>query len=116
MNDPDIHAFRTLLEERLRELQDNAQGLREAAQPVELDQSRMGRLSRVDAIQSRELALKVVQVNEEKQERILAALRRLEAGTYGQCLTCKGPIAQERLQFDPAITQCITCAQTRPRR
>lgn len=37
------------------------------------------------------------------------ALQRVEAGTYGICRTCKGPIARARLEAVPTATQCIDC-------
>ncbi len=39
-----------------------------------------------------------------------AALARLDAGTYGRCLACGGPITPGRLEARPAATLCITCA------
>jgi RNA polymerase-binding protein DksA len=40
---------------------------------------------------------------------IEAALRRIEAGTFGQCETCGKPIAPERLEAVPAAPDCIDC-------
>lgn len=37
------------------------------------------------------------------------ALDRLEDGTYGICLSCKIPIAQETLDRDPAQRICNAC-------
>jgi DnaK suppressor protein len=39
-----------------------------------------------------------------------AALARLEAGTYGVCLSCGGIISDGRLEARPAAPLCITCA------
>jgi len=41
---------------------------------------------------------------------IKAALNRLQAGTYGRCAICEGPIAEARLNALPAATRCIVCA------
>jgi DnaK suppressor protein len=41
---------------------------------------------------------------------IEAALRRLEAGTYGVCEVCGEPISAARLEARPAARTCITCA------
>ena len=38
------------------------------------------------------------------------ALARVEAGTFGVCEVCGGPIAPERLEARPTTTTCITCA------
>lgn len=39
-----------------------------------------------------------------------AALRRLDAGTYGTCERCGQPIGSERLEARPAARTCILCA------
>jgi RNA polymerase-binding transcription factor DksA len=39
-----------------------------------------------------------------------AALARLDAGTYGTCTVCDGPIAIARLEALPATSTCIGCA------
>ena len=41
---------------------------------------------------------------------IAAALARLDAGTYGHCVRCGGPIAVARLETRPYAPTCITCA------
>jgi DnaK suppressor protein len=38
------------------------------------------------------------------------ALHKLDAGTYGRCEQCGGPIADARLEAMPAARLCITCA------
>jgi DnaK suppressor protein len=42
-----------------------------------------------------------------------AALARVEAGTYGRCERCGGPIAPERLEARPIARTCIGCAGRR---
>jgi RNA polymerase-binding transcription factor DksA len=44
---------------------------------------------------------------------IEAALRRIEAGTYGVCAKCDGPIEPERLEAVPATPLCAACATGR---
>jgi len=50
---------------------------------------------------------------EENSEHVLAeideALARIEAGTYGTCVTCGKEIPLERLEALPYATQCIDC-------
>jgi DnaK suppressor protein len=38
------------------------------------------------------------------------ALQRLDAGRYGRCERCEGPIAAERLLAGPTARTCIHCA------
>lgn len=39
-----------------------------------------------------------------------AALRRLDLGAYGICVSCGEPISEARLDARPAATQCLDCA------
>jgi RNA polymerase-binding transcription factor DksA len=41
---------------------------------------------------------------------ITAALRRIDKGSYGECLTCGEKISAERLEVVPHATQCRNCA------
>jgi DnaK suppressor protein len=47
--------------------------------------------------------------------KVETALRALEDGTYGTCVTCGSPIAPERLAAIPWVPQCIDCARKAPR-
>ena len=38
-----------------------------------------------------------------------SALRRLDAGTYGVCERCGGPIPEARLEARPTARTCVTC-------
>lgn len=107
----DLDVFRKLLETRRSELiGDDALG-REAAGTVELDQTRQGRLSRMDALQQQAMAAETQRRRSLELKRIGAALRRLQEGEYGYCLSCGEDIVPARLKLDPAVTQCVACAQ-----
>jgi RNA polymerase-binding transcription factor len=83
----------------------------EAARPVELDQSGMGRLSRMDAMQVQAMAKDAKARRELNVQKTDNALKRIEKGTYGLCVRCKREISIQRLDFDPAIVTCIKCAK-----
>jgi RNA polymerase-binding transcription factor DksA len=42
-------------------------------------------------------------------EEIDDAVARLEAGTYGRCVSCESAIPVERLEFLPFAARCVTC-------
>lgn len=42
-------------------------------------------------------------------ELIDAALCRIDAGTYGWCIECGGPISVERLLALPSAERCLSC-------
>lgn len=44
-----------------------------------------------------------------------AALRRLDAGTYGNCADCGDPIPLQRLRVQPAAQRCAACQLTAER-
>ena len=82
----------------------------ESAGIVELDQSKVGRLSRMDAMQVQAMAQASSQRREQMLRNITAALGRLERNEYGDCQSCDEPINPKRLEFDPTATLCIECA------
>ena len=85
----------------------------DASRVVELDQTSVGRLSRMDALQGQAMSKEQGRRREIELQKISAALKRIEAGDYGDCLACDEPIAIKRLTLDPAATLCITCASAR---
>jgi len=82
----------------------------EGSAAVELDQTRVGRLSRMDALQGQQMALETRRRREAEMGRIEAALQRIEDGDFGYCLSCDQPIAARRLALDPSVSLCIACA------
>jgi DnaK suppressor protein len=42
-------------------------------------------------------------------EQVLAALRRIDDGSYGQCVDCGEPIDERRLTAMPAAACCVGC-------
>jgi len=87
----------------------------EAARTVELDQSAVGRLSRMDALQGQAMAKASQQRRMIQQQRIVSALQRIESGNYGLCVRCEENIHLKRLEVDPTTLVCIECAQNQER-
>lgn len=46
---------------------------------------------------------------EKKLQEIIAALKRIEDGTYGFCANCQQEIPAERLRANPSATTCVKC-------
>jgi DnaK suppressor protein len=40
---------------------------------------------------------------------VRAALARIDAGTYGQCLGCGGQVPEVRLEARPDAARCLSC-------
>ncbi len=92
------------------ELEAAAKTAEGSAAIVELDQSKVGRLSRMDAMQAQAMAKASAHRRDETLRRIAAALKRIEDDEYGFCLECDEPINPKRLEFDPTVMLCINCA------
>ncbi len=112
-------AERRVLEERLRalreELAEALEGAGEASKPVDLDEP-IGRVSRIDAIQQQQMARAGREGLVLRAKQVQAALLRIEAGTYGECLACEEPVGFARLSARPETPFCIACQARRERR
>ncbi len=102
------------LRDRLLQLRDELQAVAETAEEsaavVELDQTKVGRLSRMDAMQAQAMAKASAARREAMLRQIAAALKRIDDGEYGICQECDEPINPKRLEFDPTVLLCIDCA------
>lgn len=110
MNERQIDRFRQQLLQLRSELMNLSKTSDDAAKTVELDQSAVGRLSRMDAMRAQGMAIETKARREHQLLRIDGALRRIAAGDFGVCLTCGEEINIRRLDVDPSYTQCIKCA------
>lgn len=108
--DINIKALKKALEERRIEVLKDIEIAEESIKPVELDQTTVGRLSRMDAMQVQAMAIEQEGRREQELSRIDAALHRIEEGDYGYCISCDEEIAAKRLENDPASAVCINCA------
>ena len=77
----------------------------------DLDQQRIGRLSRMDAMQQHAMEDETGRRREKELQRIAAALDRLESDDYGYCTACGETIDAKRLENGPETSMCIICAQ-----
>jgi len=104
----------TMFGERLLDQQAELMGVadlvNESANTVTLDQSSVGRLSRIDAMQQQAMALAGQERQDDVLQRIQAALIRIDEGAYGDCVECLSPIPVARLEIDPAVECCVNCA------
>ena len=110
LDEQDLARYGSRLEQRRAELTALAESRAEDRQAVELDQTRVGRLSRMDALQGQAMSLATHKRRQDELRRIELALQRIDAGDYGYCTACGEPISPRRLELDPAVPICIDCA------
>ncbi len=107
----DSDYWRAQLEALREELVALEQSGNDAGHTVELDQSRMGRLSRMDALQGQQMAQASARRRKEMMTRVEGALRRLDSGDFGFCFVCGEDVDVARLKIDPTTTRCIDCVE-----
>jgi DnaK suppressor protein len=103
--------FKGRLVERRADLEMEIEQGEAAARPVELDPSRVGRLSRMDAMQSQAMSAEAQRRRKIELVRIGSALKRIDDGVFGECVSCGEEIAAARLNHDPSAPTCIECAR-----
>ena len=111
MEQDQIHAFREALLALRSELEQLKKTGSEAADTVTLDQAKVGRLSRMDAMQAQQMAEETARRRQLQLQKIQGALRRIEADDYGYCFKCGDEIEEARLSIDPTSTRCMACME-----
>jgi DnaK suppressor protein len=110
MDDSDLKRLRLQLTHRRDELLAINEMGEEARKPVKLDQSSVGRLSRMDAMQNQAMAQATERRRKIEVQRIDQAFKAIQNGEFGFCVECGEEIALKRLEIDPAAIACVKCA------
>lgn len=105
-----LEELRAELDRQLRKLRRSMETTTQVLKPVQLDQSSVGRLSRIDNLQTQGLTAGLQAREQAKLGQINEALKRLEQGSYGRCVVCGSPIAFERLMVFPEAPNCAACS------
>jgi DnaK suppressor protein len=90
------------------------ESLTEASRPVNVDGA-IGRVTRTDALQQQQTALASLHRARERLAFVESALRRLDAGNFGECVSCGEAIPWERLKVKPDATICMECVSSKGR-
>ena len=107
----DLDAVRATLLDEIETLRSSSASTAEKRTPVTLDQQSVGRLSRMDALQVQAMAKAEEERRQQRLRLIDAALKRIDDGDFGYCVSCGYDIPEKRMAFDPAAFQCVDCAQ-----
>jgi len=111
LSDNDLQDFKSQLLKLKAESLTASETGQQAQKVVELDQTRVGRLSRVDAMQAQAMSLETGRRRQQQLQNIDLALERISSGDYGDCFKCGEIINPQRLAADPTATLCIGCAE-----
>ena len=106
--------LRTMLELRRNQLTSDVQGrIRDVVTRSPGDRPSSTEHEGAESNIQGDIELALIQMKSETLRRIDAALRRVDLGTYGNCVECQTPISKERLHALPFAARCTSCEETR---
>lgn len=101
--------LRSLLQSNKTKLEQQLLDAESATGVVRLDQSSVGRVSRVDAMQQQSMAVSTRAKAEASLRNVIKALKRMDAEDFGYCAQCDEPIQFNRLKVQPQASHCVKC-------
>ena len=109
LSETQTETLRTQLVTLVAELESALSASAASAAPVVLDQSSVGRLSRMDAMQQQAMAKATRQKAQLRLTQCKAALSAFDRDEYGLCRKCEEPIGYRRLCAKPEAPFCVEC-------
>lgn len=104
-----VRALQARLVELVTELENALEASASSANPVVLDQSSVGRLSRMDAMQQQAMAKATRDKAQLRLAQCKIALSAFDREEYGLCRKCEEPIGYRRLSAKPEAPFCVEC-------
>ena len=101
--------YKKLIERQLQELTAEDELGQSSQRTVVLDQQSVGRLSRMDALQSQAMAQAQQRRRDVLKSSLTAALQRLEDKEFGYCADCGDEIEEARISASLVIMKCMSC-------
>ncbi len=102
-------ALRAHIQQSIEQLSGQLPSLRESSKPVPPDNA-LGRLTRLDAIQVKEMNESTYRSVQAQLASLNSALNRIEHPNFGLCSECENPIPLGRLKVMPGSSRCVDCA------
>lgn len=104
-----LQQLREMLQAKKETLQQQLDDAVSATSVVTLDQSSVGRVSRMDAMQQQSMAVSTRAKAQASLRKVLQALRRMDNEDYGYCGQCDEAIQFNRLTVQPQASHCLNC-------
>jgi DnaK suppressor protein len=102
------NALKNSLGTRIAELREDIASLEEAVKPIAPDCA-IGRLSRMDAINSKSVNEELLRTSRRTLQALERALQHIDTPQFGLCTRCGKPIPFGRLEIMPESTRCTHC-------
>ena len=98
------------IKEKITETERKVKALEEATKPISPENS-IGRVSRMDAINSKGVSDAALRNAKKQLNSLQLALTKVDTKGFGNCSNCKKKIQAARLMFMPQSTLCVRCAR-----
>ena len=109
LSEAEISQLQAQLQRLQADLQEQLSIGSSSSDVVTLDQSKVGRVSRMDAMQQQQMAVSTRNKTQLRLHKVKAALAAIDTGDYGYCRRCDEDIGFPRLQAQPETPLCIAC-------
>tara|TARA_R110000772_G_scaffold15324_12_gene44661 strand:+ start:1664 stop:2020 length:357 start_codon:yes stop_codon:yes gene_type:complete len=109
LSDKQLRILKTLLQQKVIELEQQIVLAKPGTDTVALDQSKVGRLSRMDALQQQQMADSTLQQAKRRLTLLHRALLKIDTDEYGLCGLCGDEIGFSRLEVRPEAQLCLRC-------
>lgn len=110
LTEKELLQIREAVEAQVEELEKSLQEIEQSTKPVTLDQSAVGRVSRIDAIQQQQLQLAAQARMKNRMQALKATIKRLQENEdFGFCQKCEERIPMKRLLARPESPICMNC-------
>lgn len=107
----DKRRIQSKIESAITQLHQDLPQLEAQARPVAPDEA-IGRLTRMEAINSRSIAEANLRNARQKLARLKIMLAKIDSEDFGRCRQCDDPIPMGRLLALPGEDRCVQCAQS----
>jgi len=107
-----IETLRRHIFEMIKGLKADIVAYNQITKPVSPD-SAIGRLTRLEAMNSKSINEAALRMSENRLERLERAMTALYEPDFGYCAACEEPIPFARLMIMPEAEFCVCCAEKR---
>ncbi len=107
----EIKEFKVAIAQQIKELEIQLPSLKSSAEPVKLDPSSVGRLSRMDALAAQVVNKRAYDSARSELGNLKKLLEQCDDNEFNLCQTCEEPINLKRLLTVPGSRSCIQCAK-----
>lgn len=101
--------LRRSIQSEIETLRGTIKNLENSSKPVPPDNA-YGRLSRMEAINSKSISEAGLKSARARLPRLEKALKKIDDADFGICVRCNQPIPRGRIMLVPESTVCVQCA------